>query len=121
MSKKDKSKFRRRLKAQILQEMATVQTEKPASTAPAPKASTQPIVPPKIPAAKPVTAPTPEVGLQVGTSVETLQLVRHDLKKSAIIIGSIIVIIIILFFVDQKNGILLRASNEIFKVLRIGI
>jgi len=115
MSKKDKSKFRRRLKARILQDMAKVQAQKPAPTAPAPKASTQPIVPPKT-----EPAPAPGAGLEVGTSIDTLQLVRHDLKKSAIIIGSIIIIIVGLYFVDQKTGILLKAGNEIFKVLHIG-
>ncbi len=120
MSKKDKSKFRRRLKTQILQDMARVQTQTPVSSAPIPPAITQPIVPPKIGTAKPVTAPAPGAGLQVGASVDTLQLVRHDLKKSAIIIGSIIILIVALYFVDQKTGILLRAGNEIFKVLHIG-
>jgi len=130
MSKKDKSKFRRRLKAQILQDMASAQAQKPASTPSAQSAITQPIVSPKIPArgwsalggetAKPDTSPVPGTGLQVGASVDTLQFVRADLKKSAIIIGSIIVLIVVLYFVDQRTGILLKASNEIFKVLHIG-
>ena len=115
MSKKDKSKFRRRLKAQILQEMAKVQVQ-PASTAEISPIA-KPIMPPKI---EPVKKPTSEVGLQVGASALALQLIRHDLKKSALIIGSIIILIVVLYFVDQKTGVLLKAGNEIFKILHIG-
>lgn len=117
MSKKDKSKFRKRLKAQILQEMAKVQKEKPVLAATIPSPAAEPITPPP---PKSVTAPAPGAGLQVGASVDTLQLVRTDLKKSAIIIGLIIILIVVFYFVDLKTGLLMKAGNEIFKILRIG-
>ncbi len=123
MSKKDKSKFRRRLKAQILQEMAKVQPAGKPATA---SIVAQPISPPKTESAlgdataKPEPAPAPGAGLPVGASLDTLQLVRHDLKKSAIIIGSIIILIVLLYYADLKTGILLKVGNEIFKVLHIG-
>jgi hypothetical protein len=117
MSKKDKSKFRRRLKAEILKEMQKSPVERP----------TQPVTPP--PTAKPIVSetiepmknPSPGIGLTVTSSSDMVQLVRADLKKSAIIIGSIIILIIVLYFVDLKTGILLKASNQIFKVLGIGV
>lgn len=115
MSKKDKSKFHRRIKAQILHEITKVKTEPVASSI-----ASQPISQPKIETAKPETAPIPGMGLEVDASADTLQLVRYDLKKSAIIIGSIILFIIVLYFIDQKTGILIQAGDKIFKVLHIG-
>ena len=47
-------------------------------------------------------------------------MVRHDLKKSAIIIGSIIIIIVALYFVDLKTGIVLKAGQDLFEILHIG-
>lgn len=123
MSKKDKSKFRRRLRAEILKGMEQTQTKKPTSS-PAPMLTQQPAAPSvprpmSEPPAQPRTTPAPGAGLQVGAT-DTFQMVRHDLKKSAVIIGSIIILIVALYFIDQKTGILLRAGNEIFKVLHIG-
>lgn len=119
MSKKDKSKFHRRLRAEILKEMTTSQPEKPQFT-PMPSPIAKPLIPPK---SEPDKNPVPGTGLQVSASSaspDTLQLVRNDLKKSAIIIGSIIILIVALYFIDLKTGILLKAGNEIFKVLHIG-
>lgn len=118
MSKKEKSKFRRRLKAQIREEFG--------KSAPIqPKAVNQPTVAPPVapqlpkqPEELPKTLPVPEPQLVIQN--DALTWVRRDLKKSALIIGSIIILIVVLFFVDQKTGILLRAGNGIFKVLHIG-
>lgn len=115
MPKKDKSKFRRRLRAEILKQMAESPAERP-TTPMAPSSDVRPIMPPKV---EPLKKPASEIVLPA--SLETLPLVRDDLKKSAIIIGSIIVLIVVLYFVDFKTGILLKAGSEIFKVLHIGI
>jgi|GEM_PF-987961 len=122
MSKKDKSKFRKRLRAEILKQMSQSQSTQ---TAPPVTAAVAPTSPPsatqtEVKPMKTSPALAPGAGLQVEASSDTLQLVRHDLKKSAIIIGSIIISIVVLYFVDQKTGILLKAGNEIFKVLHIG-
>jgi len=122
MSKKDKSKFRKRLRAEILKQMSQSQSTQ---TAPPVTAAVAPTSPPSATRAevKPMkTSPAlaPGAGLQVEASSDTLQLVRHDLKKSAIIIGLIIISIVVLYFVDQKTGILLRLGGQIFKVLHIG-
>lgn len=117
MSKKDKSKFQRRLRAEILKEMSQSQAEKPAPTTTTQPSIAKVTASPKI---EPVKNSTPGVDSQVGASVNTLQLVRSDLKKSAIIIGSIIIVIIIVFLLDNKTGFLLKASDSLFKVLHIG-
>ncbi|KKQ74160.1 MAG: hypothetical protein US94_C0012G0010 [Berkelbacteria bacterium GW2011_GWB1_38_5] len=113
MSKKGKSKFHRQIRARILQEMVKTQAQSVSTTEISPAA--KPILPPQ----KTEFTPAPGAGLQVGFG--TLQLVRADLKKSAIIIGSIILVIIALAIIDTKTGILLKAGNSIFKTLNIGV
>lgn len=124
MSKKDKLKFRKRIKAQILQEMAQAQKDMPRST-PAPSIIAKLISSPKIEAnlkmPEPDTKITPGVSLPVSSLGDTIGLVRQDLKKSAIIIGSIIIVIVVLYLIDQKTGIVLKAGNELFQLLHIGV
>jgi len=105
MSKKDKSKFRRRLRAEILKQMsATPRAEKPTTVAE--ETTAKPEIKPELPAiAPPASQSIPS---------DTLQLVRLDLKKSAIIIGSIIILIIALYLIDLRTDILLRISDKIF-------
>ena len=122
MSKKDKSKFRKRIKAQILQEMTQFQQDE--------KRPSDPVFQKNI-EQKGITAPTPAnfvptaqkqkivITSGITTTADTLQLVRHDLKKSAIIIGSLLIIIIALFLIDQKIGILLKIGDQIFSWLNI--
>ena len=116
VSKKDKSKFHRRLKAEILKEITATSQEKPLLS-PSPSPIAKPISPPK---PEPDKNPVPGTGLTLDASLDTLHLVRADLRKSAIIIGSIIILIVALYFINQKTGILLKAGNEIFKILHIG-
>ena len=104
MSKKDKSKFRRRLRAEILKQMsATSRAEGPSTpeeTMARPEAKTE--------------TPAVETPASASISADTLQLVRLDLKKSAIIIGSIIILIIALYLIDLRTDILLDISEKIF-------
>lgn len=117
MSKKEKSKFRRRLKAQIIQEFGKSNPlqPKPTELPKTPQAET-PIEKQieVLPKTLPVTESLPEI------QNDALTWVRKDLKKSAFIIGSIIILIVVLFFVNQKTGILLKAGNGIFQILHIG-
>ncbi len=111
MSKRDKIKFKKRIKEQILQEASRVEpVVKEKTSTPAlnmspdqPKSEIQNIVPAQ-------DKPT-----------DILDFVKYDLKKSAIIIGSIIVVIIIVFFIDNKTGFLLKVSDSLFRVLHIGV
>lgn len=100
MAKKDKSKFKKRLKAQIIKEMTQAQSS-------------------KVEVSQPPTTPTPTIE-KSPDSLEALKYIKKDLKKSAIIIGSMIAIIVILTVVDSKTNILLRFGDQIFKVLHIG-
>ncbi|MFA6492724.1 MAG: hypothetical protein WCV58_01125 [Patescibacteria group bacterium] len=112
MSKKDKSKFRKRIKAQISKEISQTQ---PNPVAPQIKKSSQPqtaVLSDKM------SSTTPEAS--IATKNEALDYTKKDLKKSAIIIGSMIILLVALSIVDNKTGILLRAGNQIFKVLHIG-
>ncbi len=116
MSKKDNLKFKKRIKAQIMQEVNRLERE-PSFT---PKAE-KPIVSPVV-SAKPQENHSPTVVPTSAPSVlptNSSNLVRADLKKSAIIIGSIIVLIIAIYFVDNKTGFLLKTSSHLFKFLHI--
>lgn len=125
MSKKDKSKFRKRIKAQILREMAQAQTAggKPTAPAPAkPQVAPQESTPAVQPQTKPeLTAPASTTTAIAETTDDPLQKIKRDLKKSAIIIGSILVIVVVLAIVDAKTNILSKASTQIFKALHIEI
>lgn len=110
MSKKEKLKFKKRIKEQILQEMSRAETISPTIARPEPikeesmKESTPDYK-------SPVEKPT--------KNTNNLDFIRYDLKKSAIIIGSIIATIVIVFFIDNKTGFLLKMSDSLFKVLHI--
>jgi len=110
MSKRDKIKFKKRIKEQILQEASRVE--------PVVKEKTSTPV---------VNMPPDQTKSEIQNIVPTqdkptdiLDFVKYDLKKSAIIIGSIIAVIIIVFFVDNKTGFLLKISDSLFRVLHIG-
>ncbi|MCL5406880.1 MAG: hypothetical protein M1429_00030 [Patescibacteria group bacterium] len=108
MSKKNKSKFHKRIQAQILEEL-NQQSQKPVT-------SKQPVAP--------IASPTQNLSTTPAVATATLEsesliYTKKDLKKSAIIIGSIIILIISLSIVDARTNILLKAGNQIFRVLNI--
>jgi len=108
MSKKNKSKFHKRIKAQILQGISQEQkTQKPVIS----KQTTAPVVN--------TTKNLPTAPIATTTTLEDEVLIntKKDLKKSAIIIGSIIILIIGLSIVNNKTNILLKAGNQLFRVL----
>jgi len=113
MSKREKLKFKKRIKEQILQEMSRTEV--------APQETTQK---PAIVQAKPIVrVSSPVTGVQTEQPLkvpDALDSVKYDLKKSAIIIGSIIAVIVIVFFIDNKTSFLLKISDSLFKVLHIG-
>ena len=106
MSKKDKSKFRKRIKAELLKEMAVSQSEVTDTPSAAP-----------INQAPQITA-SPKI-IPEEKAPDALAYIKYDLKKSAIIIGSIIVIIIGLSVWDSKTNVLAKAGSQVFKVLNI--
>lgn len=110
MSKKNKAKFKKQIKAQISQEMNQIHAaEKPVFTA----------------------TPTPQVSRMVPSSnqaaaipvqnevIANLGQIKKDLIKTAIIVGTLGVIIAVLAILDSKYGILLNFGDSFFKVLHI--
>lgn len=115
MSKKNKSKFRKRIKAEILKQMAQSQTAAiPAQTTP----KSLPLDSPPLPTAVPKEDKTKRQSLP---SQDSISLIRGDLKKSGLIIGTMLIIVVGLAILDLKTGLILKASDYIFQVLNIQV
>jgi len=112
MAKKDNLKFKKRIKSQILQEISQGQIDTPKNA----PISAKPIIS-STPSPTPAKNVEPNVS-QIKTG-DNIELVRSDLKKSAIIIGSIIIIIVAIYFIDNKTGFLLKASDQLFNTLNL--
>lgn len=116
MSKKDKSKFQKRIKAQILQEMAQVQAQeiKPAEKLVIHEKTISPSVttPQKASAHPPVTSPSILV-------LQNLPQIIADLKKTGLVIIILIVLIVSLRLLDQKYSLLLSFGDLVFRILHI--
>ena len=115
MAKKDKSKFRKHIKAQIMQQMAQVQAQEKEVKKPIFQAKTQPQTEVK-------TAEIIQQGVQtaaIDTTLQNLPQIRYDLKKTAIVIGILAAIIAVLYILDLKYNILISFGNIIFRVLHI--
>lgn len=111
MSKKDKSKFRKLIKAQLAKDLAQAQKEiqpgKPAAVI------VSDTITPVAPSAAAVTIAPATFG------EINLPQIKYDLKKTAIVVGSIAVIMGIIYYLDLKYGILVTFGNWLFKVLHI--
>lgn len=122
MSKKDKSKFRKRIREQLLKEMAQLESQPVKKTIATATTATPvfPKSPQSMPTADTAAKPIASSSQEPATPINYLNFIKRDLKKSAIIIGSIISIIIILTVVDNRTNILIKTGNQIFQVLHIG-
>ncbi|MBM2820367.1 MAG: hypothetical protein HW405_127 [Candidatus Berkelbacteria bacterium] len=116
MGKKDKSKFKKRLHAEILKEIQKTDSNQPSQT---PEIINEPVTP-KMQDNLPSSAQLKTASEDPPVLQDSLGLVRSDLKKSAIIIGSIIILIVALFFIDNKTGLLLKFGTGLFRILHIG-
>jgi len=115
MSKKNKSKFRKHIKAQIMQQMAQVQAQEKAVKSPPTKANTQ-----QQPEIKPAAIVQQDAGTAaIDTTLQNLPQIKYDLKKTAIVIGILAAIIAVLYLLDLKYNILISFGNIIFRVLHI--
>ncbi len=118
MSKKEKNKFKKRLRAEILKEISKGGISRQ------PEVVTVEAKPEITPLESPqrVQAPQREIESEKEDSIQFSQdsTVKHDLKKSAIIIGTIFIVIIGLYIVDLKTNVLLNSGNYIFTKLNIG-
>ena len=112
MSKKDKSKFRKQIKAHLLQEMAQVQTQEKPKTPTKIVEPSQPTVTKVIPQAMPQAAVLESIP-------GNLSQIKYDLKKTGIVIGSLVVLMAILALLDLKYNILLSFGDILFRVFHI--
>jgi len=101
MSKKNKNKFKKQIKAQLLQEMTQV------SAISSVNIKSQPSAEEKV-----ITQPTT-------TSAFDLPQVKYDLKKTLIVILILAALIMGLYFADLKYGLLAHFGTWLFKVLNI--
>lgn len=113
MSKKNKSKFHKRIKAQLLQEITQGQKAKPN-----PSGVVSPSIFVDTKKATPAATATLETAEPVVTE-DPLNYIKKDLKKSAFIIGTLIIIIAVLSIVDTKINFLPKIGDQIFRVLHI--
>ncbi len=102
MSKKDKSKFRKRIKTEILKQMQI--------SGSVPQKETSQVVQTTInkETITPVEKSAPVADL------DNIKKIKTDLKKSAIIITSIIIIMVALYFIDLKTNFLTEIGTQIF-------
>ena len=112
MSKKDKSKFKKQLKAKILEDMAKTQGPNPTLNKPVETTNTA-TVPQNI-----------NIGSAQATTISenpdiNLDQIKHDLKKTGIVVACLAIIIGLLYYLDLKYGVLLHFGNWLFKVLNI--
>jgi len=113
MSKKDKSKFRKQLKAQIFQDMAKFESENKTSTTTKIQSKAQTASQLKV-------APQSNATVTPTTSSEIdLPQIKYDLKKTAIVVGGMVIIIATLAILDNKHNILNNFGNTLFKALHI--
>lgn len=120
MSKKDKSKFRKQIKAQLAEEFAKAQSiqgvEKKDKSKTAPAVSEFKVPKPQSPVgATQIASPIADAAV-----VEfNLGQVKYDLKKTAITVTILAAVIGILYYLDFKNGLLLTFGDWLFTVLHI--
>jgi hypothetical protein len=113
MSKKDKSKFKKQLKAQILQDMQKFESQQNSVSVP----KVQPAAPV---AAQPKIVPSTNVAAAAVDSEINLPQIKYDLKKTAIVVAGMAVVIVILAILNNKQNVLINFGNTIFRVLHIG-
>jgi hypothetical protein len=108
MSKKDKSKFRKKLKAQLISQIQTSQTTE--NKIEIGKEATDQIT----------SKPTPlEINQNPANQETGISQVKNDLKKTGLIVLGIAIVIGATFFLDAKYSILSKLGNWIFETLNI--
>ena len=111
MSKKDKSKFKKLIKAQLQQEMAQAQKEISPNKPTQSVVISNNVVPNAFVA---TTNVSPEVIGEIN-----LPQIKYDLKKTGIVVGAIALIIVALYFLNNQYNILSNFGDHLFRVLHI--
>ena len=112
MSKKDKSKFRKQIKAQMLQEMAKVESQGQAK------------VNPKVQISQPISnqfkiLQKSNAAAVMSDSEINLPQIKYDLKKTGVVVFCIALIIAALYFLDLKYNILATFGDRLFNIFHI--
>ncbi len=107
MSKKNKAKFVRQIKNQVLNQIA--QTSNKAETVGNTKLEPSESIKKNLAAniAKPV------------VEIQNLKQIKADLAKTGIVVAVLAVAILVLAILDQKHHVLLTFGNFLFKLLHI--
>lgn len=105
MSKKNKAKFKRIIRAQMAQEINKAQSSNVTKS----NIVESPAVKPKISESTSADS-SPEINLPQ---------IKADLKKTGIVVAILAIIIGLLYYLDYKYGILLTFGDWLFKVLNI--
>lgn len=114
MSKKNKSKFKKILKAQIAQKINQAQSSE-SKTVPKEKAA----FPQNSLSVESNVASQSESSIALNSGDINLTQVKADLIKTAIIVLILLLIIAVLYYLNYKNNILLVFGNWLFEVLNI--
>lgn len=119
MSKKNKAKFKKHLKSQILQDINR-EVNLPQAIQPASVEKSEPMPTPKINKVEMNDAKNGVAAATVSDSmIVNLPQVKYDLKKTAIIILILAGIIAALAILDQKYNILISLGDWLFKIFNI--
>lgn len=111
MSKKNKNKFKKQIKAQMMQGVfqAQAQIQSPERAKTVSRENT--VIANKI-------ADTKFEAVEENSEFNLPQI-RFDLKKTGIVVLCLAIVIGVLYYLDLKNGFLLNFGNWLFKVLNI--
>ena len=102
MSKKNKAKFKKQIKNQVLSQMTQVTSDKETA---------------KVATENEPTIKTPNKNNVI--EIQNLPQIKADLVKTLIVIASMAILITILVIVDHKNHLLLTFGNWLFRLLHI--
>ena len=106
MSKKNKAKFKKQVKNQVLQQMTKANM---------PSTNNQLIT-----RSAQSTIATSEIkNVAAAAEIQNLPQIQADLKKTAIVIAALALAIVVLAELDRKHNILLIFGNWLFRVLHI--
>lgn len=117
MSKKDKSKFRKQIKAQLMQDVAQAQSEIKAPQK-AKIVTRENIAVANNIVNKNQTSPLNPPVIAINSEFNLPQI-RYDLKKTALVVLGLAIVIVALYYVDLRYNILLNFGDWLFKVLNI--
>lgn len=106
MGKKNKNKFKKQIKAQLIQEMTQIQKE----------------VEPGKTVIQTITPHTSSAAITINpTNFGEINLpqIKYDLKKTLVVVLILAILIVALYFLDLKYGILFNFGSWLFKALNI--